>query len=42
MRGDRQVELLRLSGSALSAAVSHLGREATALAETVTRAGPVV
>ena len=39
MRGEHWVKLLSLSGSALSAAVSHLGQEATAPAETMTRAG---
>ncbi|KAK5903350.1 hypothetical protein CgunFtcFv8_007139 [Champsocephalus gunnari] len=42
MRGEHGVELLSLSGSALSAAVNHLGQEATAPAETMTRAGLMV
>ncbi|KAK5852779.1 hypothetical protein PBY51_006620 [Eleginops maclovinus] len=42
MRGEHGVDLLSLSGSALSAAVSHLGQDATAPAETMTRAGLMV
>lgn len=42
MRGEHEVESLSLSGSALSAAVSHLGHEAMAPAETMTRASLMV
>ncbi|MED6257972.1 hypothetical protein ATANTOWER_001237, partial [Ataeniobius toweri] len=42
MRGEHEVELLGLSGSALSAAVSHLRHTATAPTETMTRASLMV
>lgn len=42
MRGEHEVESLGLSGSALSAAVSHLGQDATTPAETMTRGSLMV